>query len=491
MKEDDFMAEINATLSFHMDSRHNDKHDLRQIYVPYVDGSRSHLNYYPEFNISREEAFDFLFSESQRLYNEKQTRNDRKIENYLSKLLEAQQEQEKIIAEKRRQGCSFKELKKFRKRVCPSYQFLISLGNIQDNPEFVAKDGSLSDVAKAILVEYCNGFQERNPNCFLYSSATHGDENGVWHQHNSAIFFADGFTKGMSRQVSQKKALEAMGFYSDTEKGVDGKMHLAIEKWQNRERDVLKEICKKHGINIVAGKGSKEHLDREHYIIKKKKEESEELLKGANEKASKVIAAQEKVDAQLSDIKNFMDNTDNGAVYSIYAENRENKEKISKYEKKNRQTNFLFARLWEEYKQENAQYWEKYRADKNELFASLQAIRNTVKYNKDKLNDCLYSLLDGGQSLLGKLISIVELLALLVENAAFKRELAHIEQSYRELKENARVVLQASKDTSIALKSKDIDNVENAIQNWNRAIQKIDDDLQLQFQMFDERYTGR
>ena len=80
---------------------------------------------------------------------------------------------------------------------------------------------------------------------------------------------------------------------------------------------------------------------------------------------------------------------------------------------------------------------------------------------------------------------------MLVENAAFKRELAHIEQSYRELKENARVVLQASKDTSIALKSKDIDNVENAIQNWNRAIQKIDDDLQLQFQMFDERYTGR
>ena len=41
-----------------------------------------------------------------------------------------------------------------------------------------------------------------------------------------------------------------MGFYSDTEKGEDGKLHLAIEKWQNREREVLREICKKHGINI-------------------------------------------------------------------------------------------------------------------------------------------------------------------------------------------------------------------------------------------------
>ena len=136
------MSEINATLSFHMDSRHNDKHDLREIYVPYVDYSRTHQNYYAEFNTSREKAFEFLFSESQNSYNEKQTRKDRKIENYLSKLLEAQQEQKKIIAEKRRAGCSYKELKKFRKRVCPSYQFIISLGNMQDNPEFVSKDGS-------------------------------------------------------------------------------------------------------------------------------------------------------------------------------------------------------------------------------------------------------------------------------------------------------------------------------------------------------------
>lgn len=362
---------------------------------------------------------------------------------------------------------------------------------MQDNPEFISKDGSLSDVAKAILVEYCNGFQERNPNCYLYSSATHGDECGVWHQHNSVIFFADDFTKGMKRQVSQKKALEQMGFVSDTKKGADGKMHLAIEKWCNREREVLRDICKKYGINIVAGKGSKEYLDREHYIIKKQKEECATLLEDANEKARKVLEAQEKVDAKLSDIKNFIKNTDNGAVYSIYAQNRENQEKITAYEKKNRQTYFLFARLWEEYKQENARYWEKYRADKNELFASLQAVRNNVKYSKKRLYDCLYSLLDGGQSLLGKLISIIELLALLVENTVFKRELAHIEQSYKELKESARVVLQASKETSIALKSKDIDAVEIAVQNWNSVIKKIDDNLKLQLVKLDEQYKGR
>ena len=483
------MEKINATLSFHMDSRHNDKHDARNLYVPYVNPELSKNNYYPDFNMSREQAFEFLFSDAVREYNQKQTRPERRIKNYLEKLLASEERQNQLLREKRAQGCSYKELAKFRKKKHCSVQMIIGIGNIQDNPEFKA-NGSKAEVVNKIIKEYIDGFQERNPNAFLYHSARHNDEQGVIHGHLSIIWYADGFTKGMSRQVSQKKALEQMGFVSDTKKGADGKLHLSIEKWCNRERSVFRSICKSYGINIVAGKESREHLDREHYIIKKQKEECANILKDANKKAGAVLAAQEKVDAQLSDIKNFLQNTENGAVYSIYAENRDSKEKISAYEKKNRETYFLLARLWEEYKQENAQYWEKYRADKNELFATLQAMRNGVKYNKKQLDDCLYSLLDTSQSLLSKFISIIELFALLIENTVFKRELAKIEQAHRELKENARVVLQASKETSIALKSKDMDNVEFAIQNWNTIIQKTDYDLRLQFQTVDEQYKG-
>ena len=142
----------------------------------------------------------------------------------------------------------------------------------------------------------------------------------------------------MHRQVSQKKALEAMGFYSDTQKGEDGKLHLAIEKWQESEREELKKLCKEFSINIVAGSGSKEHLDREHYIISKQKEENKKKQEEVTEKAEKVVAAQEQIDAQLSNIKNFMETTDNGAVYSIYAENQENKKKLSEYENQNKYT---------------------------------------------------------------------------------------------------------------------------------------------------------
>lgn len=484
------MKEINATLSLHMDSKHNDNHDDRTIYVPYVDAERSKNNYYPDFNMSREQAFEYLFGDAVLEYNEHQNRPERRIENYLQRLLKSEEEQNQLLGQKRAEGCSYKELAKFRKKKHCSVQMIIGIGNIQDNPEFMA-NGSKSDIVNKIIKEYIDGFQERNPNAFLYHSARHNDEQGVIHGHLSLIWYADGFTKGMRRQVSQKRALEQMGFVSDTKKDSDGKLHLAIEKWQNREREVLKEICKKYGINIVAGKESREYLDREHYIIKKQKEECETLLKDANKKAEKVLAAQEKADARLADIKDFMENTENGAVYSIYAENLENQEKISAYEKKSRDTYFLFARLWEQYKKENAQYWEQYRADKEELFSSLRALRNGVSHNKKRMDDCLYSLLDGGQSLLGKLISLIEVLGLLVENTVFKRELAKAEQEYKEFKENARVVLQASKDTSVALKSKDIDNAELAIQNWHQALKFIDDKLMLQFRSVDELYTGR
>lgn len=234
------MQEINATLSLHMDCRHNDNHDARTIYVPYVDTERSKNNYYYEKNMSRADAFELLFGDTVREYNEHQSRPERRIKNYLEKLLESEEKQNQTIREKRAQGASFKELAKHKKCVHPSYQMIVAIGNMQENPEFMSSGGELSDVAKAILIEYMNGFQERNPNAFLYHGATHGDEQGVWHQHMSIIWYADGFSKGMKRQVSQKKALEQMGFVSDTKKGEDGKLHLAIEKWQNREREVFK-----------------------------------------------------------------------------------------------------------------------------------------------------------------------------------------------------------------------------------------------------------
>ena len=140
------------------------------------------------------------------------------------------------------------------------------------------------------------------------------------------------------------------------------------------------------------------------------------------------------------------------------------------------------AKIWEQYKTENARDWEQYRADKEDLFLSLRGMRKGIQSYRKRVDDILYHLTDNSESLLGKLFSLIELLGICIENAVLKSKLAQAEKSYKDLKATARTVLAASKETSIALKSKDIDNVEIAIANWNDIIGKIDSDLQLQFE---------
>ena len=481
------MDEIKATLSFHMDSKSNTKHDLRQIYVPYVDPERSKDNVYYSGNTTLEEAFSFLFSDFEREYNARQTRPERRI-NYLQKLLDAEERQNQLIQEKRSAGCSYKELAKHKKCVHPSMQFIVSIGNRQSNETFMSENGEDRELPKLILKEYMENFQSRHSNILLHNAAIHMDEQGVPHLHCSVIFFADNCPRGMRRQVSQKRALEAMGFVSDTEKGEDGKLHLAIEKWQNREREELKKICKRYNIEICAGNGSKEHLDRTHYILKKQQEENEKrteeiekeydaLIADVNAQAGLVLSEKEKVEEQISGIKDFLEHTDQGRQYAIFSQIEEIHEKAVEYDKHRAEQKVVLAQFWDAYKSENTAYWEKYRADKEDIYKQLQDARQGKRYNDKLLKQYLYALSDRSENLLLKLFSLIAIISLILRKKHLEAELAKVEKEYAEFKQNARLVLQASKDTSIALKSKNFDDIAIAMDNWHSALNGINQNL--------------
>ena len=306
---------MKSTLSFRMSELHNEGHNLRTIYVPYVDTSKSKDNIY-YVNHTKEQAYDYLFADAVKEYNKKQKRKDRRIEDYLKKLLEAEEKQKKLIEQKRSEGCSYKQLAKFKKAKQSSYEIIVSLGNMKQNPEF-CPDGERADDIVAILNEYIYNFQDRNPNAYLYLSTIHLDEQGVIHAHLDIIFFSDSYKSGMSRRVSLNRALEDMGFVSDKEK--NGKFDLAVTKWQNREREELKEIAKKYDIEIVNGNKSRQHLSREEYIIEKKKEE---LKKKENS-----------INNCVSQIDDFIKNDDRGTAfyYSVELSKREKElEKLKK-----------------------------------------------------------------------------------------------------------------------------------------------------------------
>lgn len=275
---------MRSTLSFRMAETLNEKHNMREIFVPYVDVSKSKNNIY-YISQTKEEAFEYLFSDAVKEYNVQQKRKDRKIDNYLKKLLTSEEQQKKIIEQKRSEGCSYKELAKYKKAKRTSYELIVSLGNMKENPEFCPGGERENDTIR-ILNEYIATFQERNPNAYMYLAAIHLDETGVIHAHLDIVFFSDSYKTGLSRRVSLNRALEDMGFAC--EKNESGKFELPITRWQNREREHIAEVAKKYNIEIVKGNQSRQHLNREQYIIKKQKEEIQNKEEAINNRVEQL-----------------------------------------------------------------------------------------------------------------------------------------------------------------------------------------------------------
>ena len=91
-------------------------------------------------------------------------------------------------------------------------------------------------------------FQQRNPNFYVFNAVKHMDEKTP-HIHLNYIPVADYYKRGMKVQNGHAKALEQMGF---------GNRKNSIDEWRKNERVILRELCKKHGIELaeeIKGRG--------------------------------------------------------------------------------------------------------------------------------------------------------------------------------------------------------------------------------------------
>ena len=120
-------------------------HNSRKFKAENVDAERSHLNVdYCNENIKK--VYHKLFDEALQRYNEKQTRADRRIDDYYEKIRNSKQEK------------TFHEL-------------ILQIGD-KGNMNADSEKGQL---AKRILDEYYREFQARNPNLYVFSAHLHMD----------------------------------------------------------------------------------------------------------------------------------------------------------------------------------------------------------------------------------------------------------------------------------------------------------------------------
>lgn len=231
-----------ATIATHNGSAVARQHNLRN---PKITGKEDHID--PEgihevwLDEAPKAAYERLFGEAVRAYNEKQSRPDRKIADYYKKILED-------------------------KKKHPVYEMIAGV-----------YDKSISfEMKREILCEYADGWNERNPNLELIGLYFHADEEGEEHLHADYIPVARGCKRGLETQTALVKALEQQGIVS----GPTMKETAQI-LWQRKENAALEQLCLERGISVDHPQRDgekKQHLDTDLYKLQKKKESLEKDL---------------------------------------------------------------------------------------------------------------------------------------------------------------------------------------------------------------------
>ena len=222
-------------------------HNSRKFKAENVDGSRTHLNIdYCNENIKK--VYHELFDEALEKYNSKQTRADRRIENYYEKIRNSKQEK-------------------------PFHELILQIGD-KENMSAESENG---DLARRILDEYYRGFQERNPQLKVFSAHLHMDE-ATPHLHIDFVPFTTGSKRGLDTRVSLKQALAAQGFKGGTRGDTEW------NQWVSAEKSALAFVMERHGIEWEHKGTHEKHLSVLDY---KKQEREKEIAALDNQLAEK------------------------------------------------------------------------------------------------------------------------------------------------------------------------------------------------------------
>ena len=222
-------------------------HNSRKFKAENVDGSRTHLNI-DYCNEPIKKIYHELFDEALKRYNEKQTRADRRIENYYEKIRNSKQEK-------------------------PFHELILQIGD-KENMSAESENGQL---ARQVLDEYYRGFQERNPNLKVFSAHLHMDE-ATPHLHIDFVPFTTGSKRGLDTRVSLKQALAAQGFKGGTRGDTEW------NQWVSAEKSALAFVMERHGIEWEHKGTHEKHLSVLDY---KKQEREKEIAVLDNQLAEK------------------------------------------------------------------------------------------------------------------------------------------------------------------------------------------------------------
>ena len=217
------------------------------------------------------DVYHELFDEALAHYNEKQTRSDRRIDDYYEKIRSGKQEK-------------------------PFHEIILQIGD----RETMGAETEEGRLAAKILDEYMQDFQRRNPILRVFSAHLHMDE-ATPHLHIDFVPYTTGSKRGLDTRVSLKQALSALGFKGGTRRETE------LNQWVAAEKQQLAAIMLENGIEWEQKGTHEKHLS---------------LLDFEKQERAKEVSALEKQKAELEEHNAIMQE-----VNEKYLDQLENVEK--------------------------------------------------------------------------------------------------------------------------------------------------------------------
>ncbi|MBJ8056176.1 plasmid recombination protein, partial [Bacillus cereus] len=200
---------------------HNNRENIHGN--PGIDSSRLDENiYFVQKDIRS--VYKDVFQEAMDKYNEKQKRNDRKIQDYYDKIHKNEKTHEQR-------------------------ELVVAVGEGKDDPKY-------REAKKEALKQYAEAFQGRNPNLAVYNMVLHDDEANPHLHINYVPHFES--SRGLTRRVGMDRALQ--------QQGVQGKGTELIANWRQLETAYIESLAKKHILEFErANVGSHKYMKVRQY----------------------------------------------------------------------------------------------------------------------------------------------------------------------------------------------------------------------------------
>ena len=259
---------MKRTISF-MTGKGSVNHNSRKFHAKNTDPERSYLNV--EYcNENLKDVYHELFDEALARYNEKQTRSDRRIDDYYEKIRSGKQEK-------------------------PFHEIILQIGD-KDNMGAKTENGQL---AAKVLDKYMQDFQRRNPTLRVFSAYLHMDEASP-HLHIDFVPYTTGSKRGLDTRVSLKQALAALGFKGGTRRETE------LNQWVAYEKEQLAAVMLEHGIEWEKKGTHEKHLsvlDFEKQERAKEIAELEQSISDGKERLSDIQIQQRKAEQETEQIR--------------------------------------------------------------------------------------------------------------------------------------------------------------------------------------------